>query len=62
MEDGRDNEDKTLPHILPVKLLTMMVAKCFDDGRDIAEEIVKAGLALDIPHFPNADYDVLNHL
>ena len=34
-----------------------VVAKCFlDDGRDIAEEIVKAGLALDIPHFPNADY------
>ena len=34
-----------------------VVAKCFlDDGKDIAEEIVKAGLALDIPHFPNADY------
>ena len=34
-----------------------VVAKCFlDDGQDIAEEIVKAGLALDVPHFLNADY------
>lgn len=34
----------------------IVLAKCFwDDGQDIAEEIVKAGLALDIPHFPNAD-------
>lgn len=34
-----------------------VVAKCFlEDGRDLAEEIVKAGLALDLPHFPNADY------
>lgn len=34
-----------------------VVAKCFlDDGRDLAAEMVKAELALDIPHFPNADY------
>ncbi len=33
------------------------VAKCFlDDGRDLAAEMVKLELALDIPHFPNADY------
>ena len=34
-----------------------VVAKCFlDDGRDLATEMVKKELALDIPHFPNADY------
>ena len=34
-----------------------VVAKCFlDDGRDLAAEMVKQELALDIPHFPNADY------
>lgn len=34
-----------------------VVAKCFlDDGRDLAAEMVKAELALDIPHFPDADY------
>ena len=34
-----------------------IVAKCFlDDGRDLAAEIVKQELALDLPHFPNADY------
>ena len=34
-----------------------VVAKCFlDDGRDLAAEMVKKELALDIPHFPNADY------
>ena len=32
-------------------------AKCFlPDGRDLAAEMVKMELALDIPHFPNADY------
>ena len=34
-----------------------VVAKCFlDDDRDLAAEMVKKELALDIPHFPNADY------
>ena len=34
-----------------------IVAKCFlNDGRDLAAEMVKQELALDIPHFPNADY------
>ena len=34
-----------------------IVAKCFlPDGRDLAAEMVKMELALDIPHFPNADY------
>ena len=34
-----------------------VVAKCFlDDGRDLAAQIVKKELALDIPHFSNADY------
>ena len=34
-----------------------VVAKCFlDDGRDLAAEMVKLELALDIPHFPDADY------
>jgi len=34
-----------------------VVARCFlDDGRDLAAEMVKQELALDIPHFPNADY------
>ena len=34
-----------------------IVAKCFlSDGRDLAAEMVKMELALDIPHFPNADY------
>ena len=34
-----------------------VVAKCFlPDGRDLAAEMVKMELALDIPHFPNADY------
>ena len=34
-----------------------VVAKCFlDDGRDLAAEMVKKELALDIPHFPDADY------
>ena len=34
-----------------------VVAKCFlDDGRDLAAEMVKLELALDTPHFPNADY------
>ena len=34
-----------------------IVAKCFlDDGRDLAAEMVKMELALDIPLFPNADY------
>ena len=34
-----------------------VVAKCFlDDGRDLAAEMVKLELALDIPNFPNADY------
>jgi micrococcal nuclease len=36
-----------------------IVAKCFlPDGRDLAAEMVKMELALDIPHFPNADYKV----
>ena len=35
----------------------LVVAKYFlDDGRDLAAEMVKLELALDIPHFPNADY------
>ena len=34
-----------------------IVAKCFlEDGRDLAAEMVKMELALDIPMFPNADY------
>lgn len=34
-----------------------IVAKCFlEDGRDLAAEMVKMELALDIPHFPDADY------
>ena len=34
-----------------------VVAKCFlDDGRDLAAEMVKLELALDIPMFPDADY------
>ena len=34
-----------------------VVARCFlDDGRDLAAEMVKMELALDIPHFPDADY------
>ena len=34
-----------------------VVANCFlDDGRDLAAEMVKLELALDIPHFPDADY------
>ena len=34
-----------------------VVAKCFlDDGRDLAAEMVKLELALDIPYFPDADY------
>ena len=34
-----------------------VVAKCLlDDGRDLAAEMVKMELALDISHFPNADY------
>ena len=34
-----------------------VVAKCLlDDGRDLAAEMMKLELALDIPHFPNADY------
>lgn len=37
-----------------------LVAKCFlDDGRDLAAEMVKLELALDVPHFPNADYSHL---
>ena len=34
-----------------------LVAKCLlDDGRDLAAEMVKKELALDMPHFPDADY------
>lgn len=34
-----------------------IVAKCYlPDGRDLAAEMIKLELALDIPHFPNADY------
>ena len=34
-----------------------VVAKCFlDDSRDLAAEMVKLELALEIPHFPNVDY------
>ena len=34
-----------------------IVAKCFlPDGKELAAEMVKMELALDIPHFPNADY------
>ena len=34
-----------------------IVAKCFlDDGRDLAAEMVKMGLALDMPNYPDADY------
>lgn len=34
-----------------------IVAKCFlPNGRDLAAEMVKLGLALDIPHFKNAKY------
>ena len=34
-----------------------IVAKCYlEDGRDLAAEMVKMGLALDIPNYPDADY------
>ena len=34
-----------------------IVAKCFlEDGTDIAAELVKMGLALDLPNYPDADY------
>ena len=34
-----------------------IVAKCFlEDGRDLAAEMVKMGLALDLPNYPDADY------
>ena len=34
-----------------------IVAKCFlEDGRDLAAEMIKMGLALDLPNYPNADY------
>ena len=34
-----------------------IVAKCFlEDGTDIAAEMVKLGLALDLPNYPDADY------
>ena len=34
-----------------------IVAKCFlEDGTDIAAEMVKMGLALDLPNYPDADY------
>ena len=37
-----------------------IVAKCFlPDGTDLAAEMVKLELALDIPHFPDADYKEL---
>ena len=37
-----------------------IVAKCFlTDGRDLAAEMVKKELALDIQLFPNADYKSL---
>ena len=34
-----------------------IVAKCYlDDGRDLAAEMVKMELALDLPNYPDADY------
>ena len=34
-----------------------IVAKCFlEDGRDLAAEMVKMELALDLPNYPDADY------
>ena len=34
-----------------------IVAKCYlEDGRDLAAEMVKMGLALDLPNYPDADY------
>ena len=34
-----------------------IVAKCFlEDGRDLATEMVKMELALDLPNYPDADY------
>ena len=40
--------------------MIVFVAKCFlPDGRDLAAEMVKMELALDIPLFPNADYKSL---
>ena len=42
------------------KSFERVVAKCFlDDGGDLAAEMVKMELALDIPLFPNADYKYL---
>jgi len=37
-----------------------LIDKCFlPDGRDLAAEMVKLELALDIPHFPDVDYKEL---
>ena len=34
-----------------------IVAKCYlEDGRDLVAEMVKMGLALDLPNYPDADY------
>ena len=34
-----------------------IVAKCYlEDGIDLAAEMVKTGLALDLPNYPDADY------
>ena len=44
-------------HLTGETLYDRVLAKCFlDDGRDLAAEMVKKELALDIPHFPDADY------
>jgi len=40
--------------------LYRIVAKCFpEDCRDVAAEMVKMGLALDLPNYPDADYENL---
>lgn len=48
---------KISAHLTGETTYDRVVAKCFlEDGRDIAAEMVKAELALDLPHFPDANY------
>ena len=44
-------------HLTGEESFDRLVALCLlDDGRDLAAEMVKLELALNIPHFPNYDY------
>ena len=44
-------------HLHPDSSYDRLVATCYlDDGRDIAAELVKAGLALDWPKFSRGKY------